>query len=116
MNEKSCITINCGCCGNGSGNENGNGDIGFPGDEFIDITTPYTAVSNGYVYFRAMTKIANGGAGSLIVRSSNGMIAHSLTSFNNHGLYVHLPVKEGSVIEIDPVNATVLDARFYPAV
>lgn len=108
MNEKaSCITINCGCCGNGDG--------GFPGEEYIDITTPYTAESDGYVYAGAKSKISDGGVSYVSIGSSNGMYDRSMTSFSGLGIHAHLPVKKGAVIEIELVRADLVSARFYPA-
>lgn len=109
MDGKKCyIPVMCEGCGGSSG--------GFPGDEYIEIPLTYTAESNGYIYAVAKSTILNGGGGFLDVNSSNGMHVRSMTCFNNTALYVDLPVKTGSTIDIELTRATLISARFYPAV
>ena len=100
---------------------NGNVQIGFPSDTFINVTSfPFTAPSDGWITVRAVATASIPGAYVLLETKSSGgiekLISISARYYDTETTTGDtLPVKKGDIVNIAFNNMRLVTAKFFYA-
>lgn len=100
---------------------NGNVQIGFPSDTFINVTSfPFTAPSDGWITVRAVATASIPGAYVLLETKSSGgetkLISISARYYDTQtSTGDNLPVKKGDIVNIAFNNMRLVTAKFFYA-
>ena len=100
---------------------NGNVQIGFPSDTFINVTSfPFTAPSDGWITVRSVATASIPGAYTLLETKSSGgiekLISISARYYDTEtSTGDTLPVKKGDIVNIAFNNMRLVTAKFFYA-